>query len=107
MGVPVVTCPGTTFAGRVSASLVSAMGLDELVAATFKDYEALALALARDPARAAAAKAKLAAHRAIYPLFDTARFTHHLDAAYRTMWAYAQRGLPPADIIVPAQKADY
>jgi len=57
-GVPLVTVMGPSFANRVAASLVTAMGAPELIAASLEDYEALALALARDPARLAALKAK-------------------------------------------------
>ena len=53
-GVPVVTCLGTTFVGRVAASLLKAVGLDELITQSLEDYEALALKLAHDPAYLAA-----------------------------------------------------
>jgi predicted O-linked N-acetylglucosamine transferase (SPINDLY family) len=91
-GLPVLTCPGATFAGRVAASLLHAAGLPELVAPSLADYEALALRLASDPASLAALKAKLAANRLTTPLFDSARFTRHLEAAYRRMWEMRQAG---------------
>jgi predicted O-linked N-acetylglucosamine transferase (SPINDLY family) len=94
-GVPVLTCLGTTFAGRVAASLLKAIGLDELITRSLEDYEALALKLAHDPALHAALKAKLAGHRQTYPLFDTKRFTRNIEAAYTTMWQRYQRGEPP------------
>jgi predicted O-linked N-acetylglucosamine transferase (SPINDLY family) len=82
-GVPVVTARGATFAGRVAASLLTALGLPELIADNPPAYEALALELARDPARLKAIREKLAANAKTSPLFDTARFTRDLEALYR------------------------
>src|SRR4029077_19044540 len=63
MGVPVLTCLGATFAGRVAASLLSAVGLEELITQSLDEYESLALSLARDPVRLAEIRAKLARNR--------------------------------------------
>ncbi|MBI5110902.1 MAG: tetratricopeptide repeat protein [Rhodovulum sp.] len=101
-GLPVVTCEGTTFAGRVCASLLRAVGLPELVAASLVEYEATALALAADRGRLAALRARLGETRETAPLFDTARFTRHIEAAYREMWRRRQDGEPPAGFDVPA-----
>jgi predicted O-linked N-acetylglucosamine transferase (SPINDLY family) len=84
-GLPVLTHLGDGFAGRVGASLLTAAGLPELITRTPEDYEATALALARDPGRLRALREKLAANRATAPLFDTARFTRGLEAAYETI----------------------
>ena len=94
-GVPVLTCLGETFAGRVAASLLKAIGLPELITTSLADYETLALKLAREPPFLAAIKAKLARNRETYPLFDTARFTRHIEAAYVTMWERYQSGEAP------------
>jgi predicted O-linked N-acetylglucosamine transferase (SPINDLY family) len=94
-GLPVLTCMGETFASRVAGSLLSAVGLPELIAHSLADYEALALALARDPARLAGLRSKLADNLKAAPLFDTARYTRHIEAAYITMWERAERGEPP------------
>ena len=99
-GLPVLTCAGETFAGRVAGSLLSAIGLPELITTSLDDYERLALRIARDPALAASLRAKLAQNRMTFPLFDTSRFTRHLEAAYVHMWERHQRGEPPADIAV-------
>ncbi len=99
-GLPVLTCPGATFAGRVAASLLRAAGLPELIAPSLEDYEALALKLARDPAALAALRAKLTGARAACPLFDTGRFTRHLEAAYVTMIEKYRRGEPPEGFAV-------
>jgi predicted O-linked N-acetylglucosamine transferase (SPINDLY family) len=95
-GVPVLTCLGATFPGRVAASLLQAVGLPELIVHSLADYEALALDLARNPDRLAAIKAKLAGNRRTFPLFDSARFTRHLEAAFTAMRERAERGEPPA-----------
>jgi predicted O-linked N-acetylglucosamine transferase (SPINDLY family) len=103
-GLPVVTCLGSTFAGRVAASLLKAAGLKDLVTANLADYETLALSLARDPARLAGLKAKLASERQSCPLFDTLRFTRQIESAYFTMWERYQRGEPPVHFAVDAIK---
>jgi protein O-GlcNAc transferase len=100
-GLPVVSCAGPTFAGRVAASLLGALGLPELVTQRAADYEALALQLARDPQRLAAIRAKLAANRRSMPLFDSARFCRDLERAYLRMWEIHTRGEPPRSFDVP------
>ena len=105
-GLPVLTCLGSTFAGRVAGSLLNAAGLSELVTENLDDYEALAIKLARDPALLSSLKAKLAANRLACTLFDTQRFTRHLEAAYITMWERYQRGQPPAHFAVDAVAPD-
>jgi predicted O-linked N-acetylglucosamine transferase (SPINDLY family) len=94
-GLPVVTCLGAAFAGRVAASLLTAVGLGELVTRSLADYEALALGLARDPAALAAVKSKLAVNRLSAPLFGTAQSCRDIEAAYLTMWKRQQEGLRP------------
>ncbi len=99
-GLPVLTCLGSTFPGRVAASLLHAIGLPELVAKSNEEYEALALNLARDPILLASIKAKLIQNRDTHPLFNTTRFTRHIEAAYITMWESYQRGEPPKSFTV-------
>ncbi len=101
-GLPVLTCIGTTFAGRVAASLLNAVGLPELIAQSPEEYEALAVEMATQPARLAALKAKLAINRTTHPLFDTDRYCRHLETAYLDIWERAQRGEPPASFAVSA-----
>jgi protein O-GlcNAc transferase len=96
VGVPVLTCPGAAFAGRVAASLNRAIGLSELIVPSLEEYENLALTLAKDPARISALKATLAGNRGTHPLFDTRRFARNIEAAYRLMWERYRRGEPPA-----------
>ena len=95
-----MTCLGSTFAGRVAASLLHAVGLPEFVTASAQDYEALALKIAREPSLCASLKDKLARNREVFPLFDTTRFTRHIEAAYTTMWQRYQRGEPPQSFAV-------
>jgi len=90
VGVPLITCPGDTFASRVAASLLTAMGLPELAVSTFDEMEELAVALAKDPARLAALKEKVRTNRETSPLFDTDEFAHNIESAYQQMIA-AQR----------------
>ena len=100
-GLPVLTQLGQAFAGRVAASLLRAVGLPELVTEDSSAYEALAIALGQDGARLAALKAKLAAARPTAPLFDSARFTRHLESAFLTMQQRHKDGLPPESFVVP------
>ena len=100
MGVPVLTTPGPTFAGRVAASLLSAIGLPELIAESLSAYEMQALELARDGEALRAVTTKLRANRLDMPLFDTPRFTHHLEAAFDRMRERQRRGLPPETFAV-------
>jgi len=102
-GLPVLTCLGDTFAGRMGASLLNAIGLPELITTSTADYETLAIMLATHPKQLDALKRKLAAHRLTHPLFDTALFSQHLEAAYQAMFARAQAGLAPAHIYVAAE----
>lgn len=101
-GLPVMTCLGDTFAGRVGASLLHAIQLPELIVTTMADYERLAIELGNYPARLAGLKATLARHRLTTPLFDTARFAHHIEAAYAEMMDRHQAGLAPGHIRVPS-----
>jgi predicted O-linked N-acetylglucosamine transferase (SPINDLY family) len=85
MGLPVLTTLGTTFPGRVAASLLRAVGVPELVADDEKTYENLAVALASDAPRLAALRETLHANRLSCALFDTAAFTRDLEAAFARM----------------------
>ena len=99
-GVPVLTCPGATFASRVAGSLLNAVGLPELMTGSLTEYEGLALGLARDSARLAALRQKLARNRDVCRLFDTDRFARNIEAAYTKMWERAQGGEPPRGFAV-------
>jgi predicted O-linked N-acetylglucosamine transferase (SPINDLY family) len=102
-GVPLVTCEGPAFAGRVGASLLRAVGLPELIAASLAQYEELALRLAREENFLASTKRKLAEARAHAPLFDSTRITRHLEQGYRFMWQRAENGQAPQSFNLPRQ----
>jgi len=95
-GVPIVTTPGESFVARVASSIVDAAGLPELIAPDGDAYEALALALARDPQRLGALRARLAAQRLQCPLFDSAAYTRDLEDLYARMLSRWERGEAPA-----------
>ena len=95
-----MTCSGKAFASRMAGSLLNAVGLPELAAGTLEEYAALASMLARDPSLLARIKEKLARNRSTCVLFDTARFTRHIEAAYSAMWDRYLRGEPPASFFV-------
>jgi predicted O-linked N-acetylglucosamine transferase (SPINDLY family) len=99
-GLPLLTCMGETFASRVAASLLNAIGLPELVTETQADYEALAIDLAKNPAKLKALKEKLERHRLTTPLFDSELFTKHLEASYMQMYEIYQADMKPEHIEV-------
>jgi predicted O-linked N-acetylglucosamine transferase (SPINDLY family) len=101
-GLPVVSAKGSHFASRVSESLLTALGLPELVAETPADYVDLALGLAGDRARLDDIRSRIAANRDTAPLFHTTRFVRHLERAYEMMVERARGGRAPDHIDVPA-----
>jgi protein O-GlcNAc transferase len=101
-GLPVLTCRGRQFDGRVAASLLETMGLPELVTHSLEEYEAMALALARDPARLAGLRTRLAESRRTSPLYDTDGFRRHIEAAYLRMMEISRQGRAPESFTVPA-----
>ncbi|WNV06764.1 hypothetical protein RP726_10260 [Candidatus Methylospira mobilis] len=101
-GLPVLTCLGETFAGRVAASLLRAIDLPELIANSHEAYRLRAIELASDPEQLRVIRYKLANNRDTAPLFDTPRFTRHLEAAYMEMWRRQQAGLAPESIHIRA-----
>lgn len=104
-GLPVLTCSGQSFPSRVAGSLLQAAGLPELVTHTVADYEQLALALARDPDRLVALKARLAERQRDSALFDVDAFTRHLETAYIAMWRQSQLGGARDALSAPAVAA--
>jgi len=101
-GLPVLTCLGKTFAGRVAASLLNAIHLPELITTTPEAYEVLVIELATNADRLAEVKQKLAKNRLTTPLFDTTLFTKHIEAAYTAMYERYHADLAPAHIYVPS-----
>jgi len=99
-GLPVLTCIGDSFPGRVAASLLHAIGLADLITTSLAEYEALALKLVRDPALLNAIRRRLEANRHTHPLFDIDRFRRHIEATYTTMHDIARRGETPRSFAV-------
>ncbi|WP_042696501.1 tetratricopeptide repeat protein [Azospirillum sp. B506] len=100
-GLPVLTVPGRSFAGRVAASLLRAIGMPDLAVQDWEAYEATAQRLATQPAELAALKQRLEQARTTAPLFDTDRFARAIEAAYATMWDIHAAGEPPCGFAVP------
>jgi protein O-GlcNAc transferase len=84
--LPILTGAGTTFAGRVAGSLLTNLGLPQLVAASLSDYERMARELAIEPQRLLTIGNALAQHQDPGTLFDCGRFTRQIEAAYARMW---------------------
>ena len=99
-GLPVLTCAGETYAGRMAGALLQAIGLPELITASLDAYAALALRLAREPNLLGRLRAHLERNRHSLPLFDTVRFARDLEAAYRWMWETWRGGQPTAAFAV-------
>jgi protein O-GlcNAc transferase len=85
-GLPVLTCSGETFAGRVAGSLLTAIGMPELITESLEEYEQAALALANDPQRLIALRQKLERKRSASVLFDLPKWTGNIETAYARMW---------------------
>jgi predicted O-linked N-acetylglucosamine transferase (SPINDLY family) len=103
-GCPLVTLTGDTFPSRVAGSLLSALGLPELIAWRLDEYEASALRLATHPEELTKLRTRLAERRLTSGVFDAAPFARNLEAAYMAMWKRHQAGQPPAAFRVAAQQ---
>jgi predicted O-linked N-acetylglucosamine transferase (SPINDLY family) len=101
-GLPVLTCRGEAFASRVGASLLRALGLPELIAESPERYEAMAVELASNPRLLAGIQAKVASQARTAPLFNTALFARHLEAAFVRMYERHRAGLAPDHIRLDA-----
>jgi len=99
-GLPLITLIGESFGARVAASLLSAVGLPNLITRTQKEYEELAIRLAQNPDELSEIKRQLLKNRYTHPLFDTALFTKHLENAYLQAYERHQMGLPPENILI-------
>jgi predicted O-linked N-acetylglucosamine transferase (SPINDLY family) len=104
MGLPVLTCMGSSFASRVAASVINAINLPELITTTQEQYESLAIELATDPEKLKIIKDKLTDNLSKAPLYDTPLFTQRLESAYRKMYDRYQHGLDADHIYVEHHK---
>jgi len=100
VGLPILTCAGRLFPGRVAGSLLHAVGLPELVTESLAEYEALTQKLATDPALLQGLRKRLVQHRSDAPLFDTDRFRRQIEAAYSQMWKIRKDGGEPKPFAV-------
>lgn len=99
-GVPVLTCAGESFAARMAGSLLNTLGVPELITPSLEAYEARALELLSEPEALPALRRRLIECRERSALFDTGRFTRHLERAYELMTSRARAQLPPATLHV-------
>lgn len=104
-GVPIVTYIGQTFAARVAASLLSSIGLTELICDSIEEYEKTAIALANNSAAINSLKSKLAKNKNTEPLFDTERFVNNIESAYKEMFRKYVNGFHPDHIYLKSYKS--
>ena len=100
MGVPVLTCPGKTFVARGAGSILRALEMPELIVNSIEEYEELAVTIATTPERLRALRGKIGQKKETAPLFNSARYTRHLDAAYCEMWRLHLAGEGPKPFAV-------
>lgn len=99
-GVPVLTLQGGNFASRMSSSILTGIGLSEMIIHSLEEYEALALRLALNPGEFKTIPQNLAKNRLTEPLFDTSRLARNLEKAYKEMWEFFITGERPRQIKV-------
>ncbi len=100
VGVPVITLQGNSFTSRVSSSILTAIGLPELIAQTLEEYESLAIDLVHNSGKLQMIRQKIMKNRLVEPLFDTPRFTKNLEKAYKEMWKIFMADESPRQIEV-------
>jgi predicted O-linked N-acetylglucosamine transferase (SPINDLY family) len=100
-GLPVLTCPGSTFSARVAGSMLRTIGLPELIATDLDEYRDIAIRLATNHDELARIRERLETNRLTTPLYDTARLTRHMEAAYEIMYQRWIDGLEPTHFSVP------
>jgi len=99
-GLPVLTKLGEGYTARMAGSLLSSIGLPELITTTEFQYEELAYELATDPVLLTAIRKKLILNRASSPLFKTDLFTRHLESGYSQAYHRYFEGKDPETIFV-------
>lgn len=99
-GLPLLTLVGKSFAARVAASLLNAVGLQDMVVETQEEYETLAIDIAINPEKLDAIKARLKQNLLTTPLFDTPLFTKNLESAYMQIYKRHQESLLPEHLYI-------
>ena len=102
--LPIVTKQGHSYAARMASSLLSAIGLPELITTNEKSYEQVALSLATNPKKLEAIKTKLSVNKDSLPLFDTVRFTRNIETAYLQIYEQYSSGKKPEHLVVKEQE---
>jgi predicted O-linked N-acetylglucosamine transferase (SPINDLY family) len=102
-GLPVLTCAGDTFAGRVAGSLLKAIGLPDLVTSSLGDYERVAAELIDSPGRLIALRGKIERERHVIPLFDVPKSVTAIERAYDRMWQRWLAEEPPIAFSIDIQ----
>lgn len=97
-GLPLLTCAGEAFTGRVAASLLQAVGLPDLVVSDLAEYERLAVELGRQPAQLMAIRERLKQNLQGCSLYDTRTYARHLESAYQRMYDRERADLKPDHI---------
>jgi predicted O-linked N-acetylglucosamine transferase (SPINDLY family) len=93
-GLPVLTCEGSSYAGRVSASLLRAVGCPELIMGDLQQYQIRAVEIAQSAPLASSLRSRIEARRQTTSLFDTGRYCRELESLYLNLWERFQSGAP-------------
>jgi len=99
-GLPVITCIGNTFASRVSASLLKAINVPELITYNFHDYKNLAIDLALYPEKIKIINDKINSNRLTMPLFNSELFTVYIEKAYKEIYSNYINNNSSSDIYI-------
>lgn len=105
-GLPILTRPGEDFYSRICASLVTNVGLADMICVSTAEYEERAVALAGDPDGLGRIRERLASSRHSAPLFDAADFVRQLEAAYTEMWRQRRDGMQPTSFRIPRDNCE-
>jgi len=103
-GVPVITVQGKVFQSRMASSILNAIGLEDMVTHSLKEYEELAVELALNKGKLKTVKSRLEKNKLSKPLFNTELFTSNLETAYRKMWENYCDGNEPKQIDLSAKQ---
>jgi predicted O-linked N-acetylglucosamine transferase (SPINDLY family) len=99
-GLPILTLNGKSFASRVASSLLSAIGLEQLITTTQQDYENLAIDLGKNPQKVVSLKTTLAANRLTAPLFNSRLYTKNIETSYQIIYERYCANEHARDVIV-------
>ena len=98
--LPLITLKGKSFASRVASSLLSSVGLEQLITETEEDYEQLAIKIAKDKTFYNDIKNKLKKNVINMSLFDTKLFTKNLETAYEEVYKNLLENKKPKSLVI-------